>query len=101
MNNLINKIGLDKITHFSLGGLICAVFTLVFIIQDVPALTYKSMLLYPFAGYVVTGFLSIIKVYFFDAPNSDWKDIVAGMFGCIFVHIFVCFGVFCNYMTWH
>lgn len=100
MNNLINKIGLDKIAHFGIGGLICAIFSLVFIIQDIPDITYKSILLYPFIGYIITMFLSIIKEYCFDYPNSDWKDILAGMLGCIFVHIFICFGVLCSYGTY-
>ena len=31
MNNLINKIGIGKIAHFGIGGVICAFITLMFI----------------------------------------------------------------------
>ena len=99
MNNLINKIGLDKIAHFGIGGLICAIMTFIVMIQELQNLDYKLVLLSPIAGYVVTGFVSIIKEYFFDAPNSDWKDIIAGMLGCVAVHVSVGIGVLFNILT--
>lgn len=99
MNNLVNKIGLDKCAHFGIGGLICAMFTLIFMIQDFNSMTYTSVLLMPFTGYVVTAFVSVIKEYFFDAPHSDWKDIVAGMLGCVAVHLAVCIGVLFNVLS--
>lgn len=99
MDNLINKIGLDKITHFGIGGIICAFMTFIIILQDLHCLSYRSILLYPFLGYFVTAFCSIIKEYFFDGSKADWKDIVAGMLGCVFIHLAVCIGVLFNYWT--
>ena len=34
MKTIINKFGIDKIAHFSLGGLMCALVTIVYIIQE-------------------------------------------------------------------
>lgn len=34
MINLIEKIGLDKLAHLGVGGLLCACITLVMILQD-------------------------------------------------------------------
>ena len=95
MNNWINKIGLDKFAHFGIGGLICALFTFVFILQDlyVLALIPKwRIILFPIIGTIVAFFVSIIKEYFFDA-KADWKDIIAAMIGCVTVFIAVAFGV--------
>ena len=98
MNNLINKLGLDKIAHFSLGGLICAMFTFVFMLQDLDYLTYKSILLYPFIGYVVVAILSFFKEYIIDT-QADKKDILAGMLGCLATHISICIGILFNFLT--
>lgn len=99
MDNLINKIGLDKFAHFGIGGIICAFITFIVILQDLHFINYKMILLYPFIGYIVTIFLSIIKEYIVDAPNINWKDIIAGVLGCIFIHIGICIGVLFNYLT--
>lgn len=99
MDNLINKIGLDKIAHFGIGGIICAFMTFIVMLQEIHSFGYKQILLCPFVGYFVTAFWSVIKEYFFDGPRADWKDIVAGMLGCVFIHISVCVGVLFNYWT--
>lgn len=41
MNNLINKIGIDKIAHFGIRGVICAFITLMFIFFSMP---YENIL---------------------------------------------------------
>lgn len=92
MNNLINKIGIDKITHFSMGGLICALFTFVFLLQDFNTLEAWQVLLLPLIGTVVTFVLSIIKEFIIDEV-VDWKDIIAGMLGCVPVYIAVGIGI--------
>lgn len=95
MNNLINKIGIDKITHFSMGGLICALFTFIFLLQDFNTLEAWQILLLPLIGTVVTFVLSIIKEFIIDEV-VDWKDIIAGMLGCIPVYIAVGIGILFN-----
>lgn len=98
MNNLINKIGLDKIAHFGLGGLICALFTFVFLLQDMYYLTPVQMILMPTIGSVVTFIVSLFKEYFFDS-KPDWKDITAAMIGCGTVYIAVAIGVLFNVLS--
>ena len=95
MNNLINKIGIDKITHFSMGGLICALFTFIFLLQDFNTLEAWQILLLPLIGTVVTFVLSIIKEFIIDEV-VDWKDIIAGMLGCIPVYIAIGIGILFN-----
>lgn len=95
MNNLINKIGIDKITHFSMGGLICALFTFIFLLQDFNTLEVWQVLLLPLIGTVVTFVLSIIKEFVIDEV-VDWKDIIAGMLGCVPVYIAIGIGILFN-----
>jgi hypothetical protein len=33
---LVEKIGMDKVAHFGIGGLITALFTIILIVQDLP-----------------------------------------------------------------
>lgn len=95
MKDLINKIGIDKVTHFAMGGLICALFTFVFLLQDFNTLEVWQVLLLPLIGTVVTFVLSIIKEFIIDEV-VDWKDIIAGMLGCIPVYIAIGIGILFN-----
>ena len=94
MNNFIEKIGMDKVAHFGIGGLITALVTIALIGQDLGILVLSPwrMLLYPFAGVVVTAFVSVIKEVFFDEMR-DWKDLWAALAGCAMVFIAVFVGV--------
>lgn len=55
MNNLINKIGIDKIAHFGIGGVICAFITLMFIFSmpygNTLELNWSFVLFCPLVGY--------------------------------------------------
>lgn len=95
MKDLINKIGIDKVTHFAMGGLICALFTFVFLLQDFNTLEVWQVLLLPLIGTVVTFVLSIIKEFIIDEV-VDWKDIIAGMLGCVPVYIAIGIGILFN-----
>lgn len=94
MNSLIEKIGMDKVAHFGVGGLITAIFTIVCLLQDMAFLidTPWRMMLYPFIGVIVTTFVSVIKELFFDAQR-DWKDLYAALIGSVTVFIAVFFGI--------
>ena len=48
MNDFLNKVGMDKILHFSLGGFIAALMTLVVILQDVEYLSKGVLYAYSF-----------------------------------------------------
>lgn len=100
MNNLINKIGIDKITHFSMGGLICAFFTFVFLIQDIDVLALEPwrIILLPTIGSIVTLFLSVIKELIIDEVR-DWKDLAAAMIGCGTIYIATAIGVLFNVLS--
>lgn len=94
MNRFIEKIGMDKVAHFGVGGLITAIFTIVCLLQDMAFLidTPWRMMLYPFIGVIVTAFVSVIKELFFDAQR-DWKDLYAALIGSATVFIAVFFGI--------
>lgn len=94
MAKIIEKLGMDKVAHFGIGGLITALVTIALIGQDLDILVLSPwrMLLYPFAGVVVTAFISVIKEVFFDEMR-DWKDLWAALAGCAMVFIAVFVGV--------
>lgn len=94
MNKLIEKIGMDKVAHFGVGGLITAIFTLVFIIQDMGSLIYHpwKMMLYPVIGTVVTTLVSIMKEKLLDA-KPDWNDVYAALIGSALIFIANFFGI--------
>lgn len=91
MKTIINKFGIDKIAHFSLGGLMCALVTIVYIIQEGVNGSW-TMVLYPIIGSIWTFVLSIAKEQLFDSV-FDWKDIAAAMIGCATVFVAVAIGV--------
>ena len=95
MTNLISKIGLDKWAHFGIGGLICAIFTFVSLLQDLyvlPLIPIWRLILMPTIGTIVTLVVSIIKEYVID-DKKDWNDIFAALIGCVTVYIAVGFGL--------
>lgn len=90
MEELINKIGLDKIAHFGIGGVLFAAFNVMFLLANVSfpimALTFGSVLAMPLAGYVIVAFAEFIKEVFIDA-KIDWKDVLATFAGCFAIHL--------------
>ena len=66
MKKFIEKIGLDKIAHLGVGGLLCACITLVMILQDADILLHGSniwrALLTPFIGTVVVMVFELHRV---------------------------------------
>lgn len=99
MKELIEKIGMDKVAHFGIGGLITALFTIVFILQDMDVLVIHpwKMLLYPFIGATVTAVVSVVKEIFDGVV--DKKDIYAALIGSATVFIAVFFGIICYVAT--
>ena len=94
MNKLIEKIGMDKVAHFGVGGLITALVTIVAIIQDLDILVCEPWraMLYPIIGTVVTAFASWAKEMFADA-SRDWWDVYAALIGSALVFIAAIFGM--------
>lgn len=94
MNKFIEKIGMDKVAHFGVGGLITALFTIVFIMQDMGSLIFNPwrMMLYPFIGTAITTVVSVIKEKLIDT-QADWKDLYAALIGSATVFVATFFGV--------
>ena len=88
MQKFIEKIGMDKVAHFGIGGLITAFFSLMLLIQDLSVAVAQPwrVLILPFAGTVVTAFVSVIKEMLFD-QYRDWKDLYAALIGSATVFI--------------
>ena len=112
MNRLIAKIGLDKFAHLGIGGLICALFTFVVILQDADILLHGSniwrALLTPFIGTVVvmvfelallTPFIGTVVVMVFELfkeymdSEFNWKDVLWTFIGCLLVFAAVGMGI--------
>ena len=94
MNKFIEKIGMDKVAHFGVGGLITALFTIVFVMQDMGTLIFNPwrVMLYPFIGTVITTVVSVIKEKLIDT-QADWKDLYAALVGSATVFVATFFGV--------
>lgn len=93
MNKFIEKIGMDKVAHFGVGGLITALFTIALMGQDLMVLAMQPwrLFLFPIAGTVVTILVSVAKEMFFDSQR-DWKDLVAALIGSATVFVAAAFG---------
>lgn len=94
MKEIVNKIGIDKIAHFGLGGLIAAFFTIIFMLQDCTEVGW-NMLPWSAIGVIVTLVLSVVKEVIIDEV-FEWRDIVAGVLGSLLVPAAIVIGVLLN-----
>ena len=93
IDNLLNKVGTDKVLHFLGGATICAFVAFVMMMQEgcIDASTaYGSA----FMGTIWVLMLSVIKE--FADEQKDWKDLVAGLLGCIPIYIGISIGLLFN-----
>lgn len=95
MNGLIAKIGLDKLAHLGIGGLVCALFTFVVILQDADTLLNGNniwrTLLTPIIGTVVVMMFELFKEYL--DSEFNWKDVLWTFIGCMLVFAAVGMGI--------
>ena len=87
MKELIEKIGLDKIAHLGVGGLLCACITLVMILQDAGMIRTGSLwraAVSPLAGTIAVMMFEFFKEYVID-KEFDWKDFWFTLAGCALV----------------
>ena len=91
MKELIEKIGIDKIAHFGVGGLLCALMTFVVMLQEGGEIGWWCLAM-PTIGSVVVFIVSWVKEKVIDEVFT-WKDIWAAMLGCLTVYIAVLTGV--------
>ena len=94
MNELIAKIGLDKLAHLGIGGLVCALFTFVVILQDADTLLGGNVwraLSTPFIGTVAVMMFELFKEYL--DSEFNWKDVLWTFIGCLMVFAAVGMGI--------
>lgn len=89
-NELTTKIGVDKLLHFSIGGLITALFTIVATLQE--GYVDTSIIAFPFIGLIPVAMFSWFKEAVIDSEFS-WMDILASVSGAVPVFIATALGV--------
>lgn len=89
-NELITKIGVDKLLHFSIGGLITALLTIIVVLQD--GYVDASIIAFPFIGLIPVAILSWFKEEVID-DDFSWMDILASVLGAVPVFIATALGV--------
>lgn len=101
MNGLIAKIGLDKLAHLGIGGLVCALFTFVVILQDADTMlnggSIWRALLTPIIGTIVVMMFELFKEYL--DSEFNWKDVLFTFAGCLLVFVAVAIGLLFNYLS--
>ena len=87
------RIGMDKIAHFGIGGIIGAAIA---IIVTLAIGDYGWVVgVYPFVAHVVVFILSFSKEKFMD-DEFNWLDILASVLGSIAVHMAFILGLTIN-----
>ena len=87
------KVGMDKIAHFGIGGIIGAAIA---IIVTLAIGDYGWVVgVYPFSAHVIVFILSFIKEKFMD-DEYNWLDILASVLGSISVHMAFILGLTIN-----
>lgn len=87
MKGLVEKIGIDKLAHLGVGGLLCACITLVMILQDAEMIRTGSLwraAVSPLAGTIAVMMFEFFKEYVID-KEFDWKDFWFTLAGCALV----------------
>lgn len=98
MNDLIKKIGIDKICHYGIGGVITAFVAVVAMLQEMPLDSIWEALYYPIMGIVVTIIVEILKEYLID-KKVDKMDILWTMLGAFSVFMAFLIGILFNVLA--
>lgn len=80
LKTIINRIGIDKIAHFGIGGL-CAAWAVILALTLCRGVMWWNLLGYGMIGILVAIILSLIKE-FIDDKFDKW-DILAGVLGAV------------------
>lgn len=87
------KVGMDKIAHFGIGGIIGAAYAIVITLAIGD---YGWVVgVYPFISHAVVFIISFVKEKFLD-DEFNWLDILASVLGSIAVHMAFIFGLIIN-----
>ena len=87
------RIGMDKIAHFGIGGIIGATIAIVITLARGDYGWVAGA--YPFLAHVIVFILSFIKEKFMD-DEYNWLDILASVLGSIAVHMAFIIGLTIN-----
>ena len=87
------KVGMDKIAHFGIGGIIGATIAIVITLARGDYGWVAGA--YPFISHAIVFILSFIKEKFMD-DEYNWLDILASVLGSIAVHIAFILGLTIN-----
>lgn len=93
LDDLLKKVGVDKVLHMLSGALICSFITFITIQES--GLTWWQKILMPTIGTIIAIFLSLVKEMFLD-DTPDWKDVLWTFYGCIAVYVSVGLGILFN-----
>lgn len=92
-NNIINKIGTDKILHFLVGAVITFTINVLAIFQE--GVIDNVSIGLSVIGVIIATTAAVFKEYIID-KQADKKDIIATLIGAIFAFIVCAVGVwFC------
>jgi hypothetical protein len=94
LDNLINKVGNDKVLHFLGGGFICSFISFVVILPE-SGLTALEKVSSVLIGTVFVLILSVLKELIAD-DKADWYDILASFLGCVPIFVAVAIGTWFN-----
>ena len=94
LDNLIGKLGNDKVLHFLGGCSICSFVSFIVILQE-SGLTLLEKVSSVLIGTVFVLILSVLKELIAD-DKADWMDVIASVLGCIPVFIAVAIGTWFN-----
>lgn len=87
------RIGMDKIAHFGIGGIIGATIAIVITLARGD---YGWVVgVYPFVAHAIVFILSFVKEKFLD-EEYNWLDILASVLGSIAVHMAFILGLTIN-----
>ena len=87
------RIGMDKIAHFGIGGIIGAAIAIIVTLARGDYGWVAGA--YPFLAHVIVFILSFIKEKFMD-DEYNWLDILASVLGSIAVHMAFIIGLTIN-----
>ena len=97
LDDLVKKVGNDKVLHFLGGAWICSLITFIAILLD------GGVGIWDKVSCVIIGtafviFLSVVKEISMD-DKVDWLDVVASVIGCLTIFVTVGVGALLNYLS--
>lgn len=97
LDDLVKKVGNDKVLHFLGGAWICSLITFIAILLD------GGVGIWDKVSCVIIGtafviFLSVVKEISMD-DKADWLDVVASVIGCLTIFVTVGVGALLNYLS--